>query len=519
MTKIPVQRTVMRDGKPHLQTYWEESDPKKGGFSPVLSKVGISLPSQGKDPVREAWNTSTVVNKAAVRRGDENVEAAIAAGLTPEACKYLEAYVIQNGQSLSDYIYENGIDQMPRPREGWKSDGSSDDQRRTWMMSMESNGFSMDQAVEWIDAGFPHPWTGIPALIKAGVPAERAMEWEKYDKTSRFGYASTIGGQLYLYEKELLSDLSIDEAREWREVMSSEGAAPLDARDIEFRNLGFTPAEAARWKNVMYYDTTPQQALELKGVGWSPSSIKATLNEVTRKGKNAKLGGEFAQEMIRVTPLVGGPKAVKGWIKTVEQSWDDGFENPQAVKAIVEAEAWKAHAKKVTGVAIEMKEHWKLASMLPKQRDAYLEVMSTEGRDGDDREYRVSRAMDLARTIGSAENYRFLTDRGFPLGATNKGIVQANGHTGGKYDVFDAESASVQDQNRWLRSMATTMYWMNYSETRVSSEDRTKVIDNPDIDPVKLKDTLLAYGGGINAVQLEGIVVGGVESAVAGGWL
>jgi hypothetical protein len=67
--------------------------------------------------------------------------------------------------------------------------------------------------------------------------------------------------------------------------------------------------------------------------------------------------------------------------------------------------------------------------------------------------------------------------------------------------------------------MATTMYWMNYSETRVSSEDRINVIDNPNIDPVKLKDTLIAYGGGIKAVQLEGIVVGGVESAVAGGWL
>jgi hypothetical protein len=508
----------MRDGKPHLQTYWEESDPKKGGFNPTLSKVGVSLPSQDKDPVREAWNVSTVVNKAAVRRGDENVEAAIAAGLTPEACKYLEAYVIQNGQSLSDYIYESGIDQMPRPREGWKSDGSSDDQRRTWMMSMESNGFSMEQAVEWIDAGFPHPWTGIPALIKAGVPAERAMEWEKYDKASRYGYTSTIGGQLYLYEKELLSDLTIEEAREWRAAMSASGT-PLDSREIEFRDLGFAPAEASRWKNVMYYGTSPKTALKLKELGWSPSSIKGVLGEVRVRGKVANLSEEFADELIRITPLVGGPKIVKGWIKVVEQSWDDGFSHPQAVKAIVEAEEWKAHAKKVTGVAIEMKDHWKLASMLPKQRDAYLEVMSAEGRDGDDREYRVSRAMDLARTIGSAENYRFLTDKGFPLGATSKGIVQANGHTGGKYDVFDAGSASVEDQNRWLRSMATTMYWMNYSETRVSSEDRINVIDNPNIDPVKLKDTLIAYGGGIKAVQLEGIVVGGVESAVAGGWL
>jgi hypothetical protein len=63
------------------------------------------------------------------------------------------------------------------------------------------------------------------------------------------------------------------------------------------------------------------------------------------------------------------------------------------------------------------------------------------------------------------------------------------------------------------------MYWKNYSETQVSSKDRESVIANPDIDPVKLKDTLIAYRGAIKAVQLEGIVVGGVESAVAGGWL
>lgn len=517
MTKIPVQRTVMRDGKPHLQTYWEENDPKKGGFSPTLSKVGVSLPSQGKDPVRDAWNTSLVVNKAAVKRGDENVEASIAAGFTPEASKYLEAHMVPKGQSLADYIYENGLDQMPRPREGWKSAGGSDDQRKSWLMSMDDNGFSLEESVEWIDAGFPHPWSGIPALIKGGVSAERAMEWEK--KMVFSTYSTTIGGSLYLCEAELKSDLTVEETREWRKAMSENGNASLGSREIEFKNLGFTSAEAARWQNATYYDTSPQQMLELRELGWSPSSIRATLNEISRRGKSAKLGAEFAQDLIRITPLVGGPKVVKGWIKSVESSWDDGFDNPQAVKSVVEAEAWKAHAKKVTGVAIDAKDHWKLASLLPKQRDAYLAVMNTEGRDGDDREYKVSRAMDLARTIGSAENYRFLTDKGFPLGATSKGIVHANGHTGGKYDVFDAGSASVEDQNRWLRSMATTMYWVNYSDTQVSSEDRIKVIENSDIDPVKLKDTLIAHGGGIKAVQLEGIVVGGVESAVAGGWL
>jgi hypothetical protein len=510
----------MRDGKPHLQTYWEESDPKKGGFNPVLSKLGVSLSSQDKDPVREAWNASKIVNQAAVKRRDENVEAAIAAGFTPEASKYLEAYVIPRGQSMADYIYENGLDQMPRPREGWTNAGGSDDQRKNWMRAADTDGVSLEQAVEWIDAGFPFPWSGIPALIKAGVPAERAMEWETDSKNSRFNASRQVGGQLYLYQKELLSDLTIEEAREWRTFMSEAGT-PLDSREIEFRDLGFAPAEAARWKNIMYYGTSPKTALKLKELGWSPSSVKSVLGEVRVRGKVANLSEEFANELIRVTPLVGGPKIVKGWIKVVERSWDDGFDNPQAVRSVVESEAWKAHAKKVTGVPIEAKDHWKLASMLPKHREAYLEVMNTEGRDGEDREYRVSRAMDLARTIASAENYHFLKSKGFPLGSTEDGIVQANGHSGaGKgYDIFDAESASKEDQDRWLRSMATTMYWKNYSETQVSSKDRESVIANPDIDPVKLKDTLIAYRGAIKAVQLEGIVVGGVESAVAGGWL
>lgn len=510
----------MRDGKPHLQTYWEESDPQKAIGSPMLSKLGVSLPKQNEDPVRQAWNTSTVVNQAAVKRRDENVEASIAAGLTPEASKYLEAHAVPKGQSLADYIYENGLDQMPRPREGWKNAGGSDDQRKDWLRAVDADGIFLEQAVEWIDAGFPFPWSGIPALMKAGVPAERAMEWEKDDNIARFSQRQ-IGGHLYLFEKELRSNLTLDEAREWRAAMSNNPGNPLDERDIEFRNLGFDPAAAGRWKNIMYYGTSPQMAFELKEMGWSPSSIKSTLNEMTRQGQSAKLGEEFAAELIRITPLVGGPKVVKGWIKVVNQSWDDGFDNPQAVKSVVESEAWKAHAKKVTGVAIDPKDHYKLASMLPKHRDAYLEVMNTEGRESDDRDYKVSRAMDLARTIASAENYHFLKAKGFPLGATDDGIVQASGHAGGGrgWDVFNAESASKEDQDRWLRSMATTMYWKNYSESPVSTEDRVKVIGNKDIDPVKLKDTLLSHRGAIKAVQLEGIVVADVSSAVAGGWL
>ena len=518
MAKIPVQRTVMRNGKPHLQTYWEESDPQKGAENTSLSKLGVPLLSQrDEDPVRTAWNTSTTVSREAVKRGDENVEAAIAAGLTPGASKYLVTHVIPQGQSLADYIYENGLDQMPRPREGWQSAGGSDDQRKTWMISMESNDFSMERAVEWIDAGFPYPWSGIPALISAGVSAERAMEWEKEAEHRYSG--TSIGGQLYLYEAELKSDLTIEEANEWRKVMSEYGASPLDRREIEFKQLGFTPAEALRWKNVMYYDTSAKDALHLKELGWSPSSIKGVLGELGRSGKSVKLSDEFIQELIRVTPLVGGPKVVKSWLKVVNNSWDNGFGEPQAVKAVLESEEWKAHAKKLTGVAIPVEDHFKLASMLPKQREAYLEVMNTEGRESDAPQYMVSRAMDLARTIGSAENYRFLLSKGFPLGATEDGIVQGNGHPSGGYDVFDAASASPEDQNRWLRSLATTLYWKNYSEASVTTEERLKIIDNPAVDPVKLKDTLIAHRGSIKSVQLEGIVVAGVESAVAGGWL
>lgn len=517
MAKIPVTRTVMRDGKPHIQTYWEESDPKKTAAKPLLPQVPVSPSDQRVDPVRKAWNNSPLVNKSALKRNSEEVEAAIAAGFTPEAALYLKAHSVPAGESLTDYIYENELDQLPRPRDGWQNSGGSDDQRRSWMRAVD-DGITLEQAVEWIDAGFPQPWSGIPALIKDGVTPERALEWEQDQTRAMYNYGRQIGGSLYLHRDELLSDMTLEETKEWRKAMSDSGASSLDQRDIEFRNLGFTPVEAARWNKVMYRDVPVGSILELKKMGWSPSSIKATASQLF---VGAKVSDEFTNELIRITPLVGGPKVVKGWIKTVYQSWDDGFGNPRAVDSVVEAEAWKAKAKNVTGVPIDQKEHRKLASLLPKQRDAYLDVMTTEGREADQREFKVSRAMDLARTIGSSENYRFLQEKGFPLGSTDNGVVQASGHAGTSrgYDVFDAASASKEDQDKWLRSMATSMYWINYSETSVSGDDRRRIIENKDIDPVKLKDALLSHRGAIRYVQLEGIVAGGVESAVSGGWL
>lgn len=515
----------MRNGKPHVQIYWEESDPRHNeGKGASLIKLGMSLPGQNQsrvdrdDPVREAWNVSTLVSRQAVKRGDVEVEACIAAGFTPEAALHLKAYAVPEGVSLADYIYDNELDHAPRPLRGWTSSGGTEDQRKSWLRAVADHGITLEQAVEWIDAGFPDPCSGIPELIKAGVSPQRAKEW---DDDLRSRYHVGVGGNLYLCSNELKSDITLEEAIVWRTAMSSVNSSdsPLGSAEMEYRRLGFKPDEAARWRNIASYHTPLEKLAQLRAQKWSPSALVATMRELGHRGGQQLLDESFADDLIRVTPLVGGPKVVKAWTKIVHQSWDEGFDNPRAVEAIIEAEAWKNHAKKVTGVNIDPKDYNKMASLLPLQRDVYIEIMGIAGREDDIREYRVSRAMDLARVVGSPSNLRVLQEKGFPLGRTGTGIVQGSAHAMKGYDVFNAQSAPDKDRNKWMRSVATTLYWRNTHENRVTGDDMRKIIENPDIDPVLLKDTLLNSGGNISPVQLEGILAAGIGAAVSDGWL
>lgn len=527
MAKIPVQRTVIRDGKPHLQTYWEESDPKKTGNSgSALSKLGVSLPGQNQngadsdDPVRRAWNVSTLVSRQAVKRGDSEVEACIAAGFTPEAALYLKGHAVPNGTSLTDYIYDNELDQAPRPRNGWTNSGGSDDQRKAWLMAIDSHNIPLEKAVEWIDAGFPYPWSGIPALIQKGASPERAAIWEQ-DVSKRYRNRG-IGSNLYMFEREILSDIDLEEAIVWRKAMNSANSAdvPLGSQEMEYRSLGFKPDEAARWKKVTAYNTPVEKLAELKSQGWNPTGVKEAMKEIGRGGSKQLLGERFAEQLIRFTPLVGGPKIVRSWIKVVDQSFEGGgIDDPRAAKAVLDAEAWKTQAQQATGVTIEPKDYYRMASLLPLHRDAYIEIMNIEGRENDDREYRVVRAMDLARMIASPSNLRVLQDAGFPLGSMGTGVVNGTDHAMKGFEVFDAGSASPENRDRWMRSVAVSLYWKNTYDNRVTGDDMRKVIDNPDIDPVKLKDALVSRRGDVSPVQLEGLVLADINSAVSDGWL
>jgi hypothetical protein len=470
------------------------------------------------DPVRKAWNVSSLVSREAVKRGDEEVEACIAAGLTPEAALHLKSYVLSEGVSLADYIYDNGLDQAPRPREGWSNAGRSEDQRRSWLRAVDDHGITLEQAVEWIDAGFPSPSTGISELIKAGVSTDRAKEW---DEDLRRRYKVGVGSNLYLCAHELKSGITLEEAIVWRAAMSSvkSSDSPLGSSEMEYWKLGFKPDEAARWRKIASYHVPLEKLLKLRDQKWSPSALVATMKEVGNTSGQNLLDEEFADELIRVTPLVGGPKVVKAWTRVVYQSWDDGFDNPRAVEAIREAEEWKKNAEQVTGVNIEPKDYHAMASLLPLQRGAYIEIMGIEGRGADIREYKVARAMSLARVLGSPSNINVLRENGFPLGSTGTEIVQGSAHAMKGWDTFDAAAASPKDRNRWMRSVATTLYWKNTHENRVTGDDMRKVIENPDIDPVLLKDTLLNSAGSISPVQLEGILIAGVGTAVSEGWL
>lgn len=523
MAKIPVQKQVVRDGKLHTQTYWEESNPRQASSS-ALANLGVSLVGQydtkvADDPVRKAWNSSTLVSSEAVRRRDEQVEACIAAGLTPEAALFLQRK-LSPGQTITDYIYDNGLDQEPHPRNGWNNAFTSDDQRSSWLRSAEQDGYSLEQAVEWIDAGFPFPWSGIPSLIKKGVSPARAMEWEA-DAQKEYRGSGSIGGNLYLYENELLSDISLEEAKEWRKHMSEANRhAPLDEKALDFRAHGFAPDEAARWQSVMYAGTPVKSAVELKELGWSPSSVKAAVRELEKYGRGKPLiGDEFAADLAHATRKLGSAKVVKSWVNVVYQSWDAGFTEPQAVTAVADAEAWMSEAKKVTGVAIEQKDYHTVASLLPKQREAYLKIMNIEGRERDAKEYRVARAMSLSRILASAENVTFLQDQGFPLGVENGEVINGMAHTQGGFDVFSAATASPEMRGRWMRSVATSLYWKNTYSNRVTGDDMQKIIDNDAIDPVRLKDALLGKQGDISPVQLEAIVLADISAAVSDGWL
>lgn len=86
---------------------------------------------------------------------------------------------------------------------------------------------------------------------------------------------------------------------------------------------------------------------------------------------------------------------------------------------------------------------------------------------------------------------------------------------------IDLATAPAQERDRWLRELAVDLYWKSSGSVSgiLLGSERRPIAADDSIDPILLKDTLLAHGGKIDALRLEGIVKNGVGTAVADGFL
>lgn len=387
------------------------------------------------------------------------------------------------------------------------------DHRAAWMRAIDENGISLEQAVAWCDAGLDYPWSGIPELIKSGVEPERAQQWEENAQVTGL----STGAYLHLYKDELLSAMSIEEAVAWRKALKQ--TTSLSPRQIGFYDMGFKPEEAARWDGVLYYDVTAETAQQLREMKWSPTAIKGILRAMPGSRSTDKLTTELADELLRVTAKVGGTAVVRDWIGLVHDTFAEGFDSPAAIQAVVEAEAWKKTMQQKTGHYIPAEINSAIVKLSRDQREAYLEVMITPGREADTPQFAASRGLEVAKLVGSRENAVYLKESGYPLGATDTGIVNTSYGVRTGTETFNVKSSSPKELSQWMRKVAVSLYWRNTQDHPVMTSDREQVIANHDIDPIRLRDVLLERRGEIKPLQLEGMVLSGISSPVAEGWL
>lgn len=505
MAKVPVTKTVIRDGKPHVQTYWEEDD--KSVVQPsLLAGLGVSLPPQQKKSAAFPKDLE-LENQWRVVMGDNfdhpDALAAIAAGLTFQAAECMKAR-LPEWTSLSDHIYDNNLDEQPRPKGGWKNKYGtpSTDQFQSWT---DMNDFSVEEAVKWIDAGIDNP--GIVASIRReGISFERAKEWSDEMAVSK---RMQDGSGLAQAWAELNSSMSLEDVRQWRAEF---GTGFLSWRELSFYEKKFPLSQAKRWNDTCFDDVEVDQMIALRGMKWSPNTLKSALKVLPYR--NSKLSKHEAQQLIDDTPLVGSPKLMLEWLPVARIKGHDGRFSPELIESIREVEQFKERASKEYGISFGAETNYELKELLPAQRDTLLDIMDSNGRFLNTSATSVKRAAELARFISSPDNLAVLEENGFIFANPENNAPYDISFGSDEYSDFDARTADKPSRDKWMKELSFRLY---SSSVRQQSQ-RDRWTEDDSIDPVRLKDALLADSKA-NDVRLDALLVANVAQPVASGWL
>jgi len=507
MAKIPVTKTVIRDGKPHVQTYWEEDD-KNYDHPSLLAGLGVSLPPQPK--ALSFPEDLELENQWRVIMGDQfdslDAQAAIAAGLTFAAAQCMKS-LLPEWVSLSDHIYENGLDELPRPKGGWKNkDGhTSTDQRHSWTV-MEN--IPVEEAVKWIDAGFDRP-SVVAALLRENIPFERAKAWADEMAVSR-GIRGDAG--LPHAFSELRSSMSLEDVRQWRAEFGKMGYDFLDHREISFYDKKFPLSQAKRWNDVCYEDVEVDHMIALREMKWSPSTVKSALKGLPHK--NRKLSRQSAELLIEETPRVGNPKLLLEWLNVARIKEYDGHFSPELIQNIHEVERFKERASKEYGISFNSENNYELSQLLPVQRDVLLDIMDSNERFLATGEKSVRKTAELASYISSPDNLAVLRENGFVFSNPDTNLPYDISFGSDDYRDFDARTADKHSRDKWMKELAFRLY----SSSVRQQNQRDRWTEDDSIDPVKLKDILLADSKA-DDVRIEALLVANVAQPVVSGWL
>jgi hypothetical protein len=506
MAKVPVTKTVIRDGKPHIQTYWEEDD-KSSAQPSLLAGLGVSLPPQQKKTASFPQDLE-LENKWRVVMGDNfdhpDAQAAIAAGLTFEAAECMKS-LLPEWTSLSDHIYDNNLDEQPRPKGGWKNrhgNSPSTDQLRMWTVM---NDIPVDEAVKWIDAGIDNP-SVVTQIIRADIPFERAKEWSDEMTVSKGLRNGTGLAQAWA---ELNSSMSLEDTRQWRAEFDHKF---LGYREISFYDKKFPLSQAKRWNAICFDDVEVDQMIALREMKWSPSTLKSALKALPYR--NPKLSRQEAQQLIEDTPLVGSPKLVLEWLPVSRIGSHDGKFSPELIERIHEVEKLKERASKEYGISFGAETNRELEMLLPAQRDTLLDIMDDNDRFLNTSASAVKKAAELARFISSPDNLAVLKENGFIFTDPNTNMPYDISFGSNDYRDFDARTADKHSRDKWMKELSFRLY----SSSVRQQHQRDRWTEDDRIDPAKLREILVSDSKA-NDVRLDALLVADVAQPVASGWL
>jgi hypothetical protein len=505
MAKVPVTKTVIRDGKPHIQTYWEEDD--KSVVQPsLLAGLGVALPPQQKKSAAFPKDLE-LENQWRVVMGDKfdhpDAQAAIAAGLTFQAAECMKTR-LPEWTSLSDHIYDNNLDEQPRPKGGWKNKYGtpSTDQLHSWTVM---NEIPVDEAVKWIDAGIDNP-NVVVSIIKEGIPFERAKAWSDEMAVSK---GLRDGSGLAQAWAELNSSISLEDVRQWRAEF---GKGFLDWRALSFYDKEFPLSQAKRWNDICFDDVEVDQMIALRGMKWSPSTLKSALKALPYR--NPKLSRHEADQLIEDTPRVGSPKLMLEWLPVARIKGHDGRFSPEIIESIHEVEKFKERASKEYGISFGAETNYELKELLPAQRDTLLDLMDSNDRFLSTGASSVKKTAELARFISSPDNLAVLEENGFVFSNPDTNLPYDISFGSDDYADFDARTADKHSRDKWMKELAFRLY----SSSVRQQNQRDRWTEDDSIDPIKLKDVLIADSKA-NDVRLDALLVANVAQPVASGWL